>query len=163
MGAQIEKQGPYHKKRKMPSVSIIIPAWNEERALKATLHALLEIDYDKKRCEVIVVAGGSDNTYEIAKSLLQTMEPFSGYIVLHQQPAGKNAAIQRGIIEAKNAIIVLLDADTIVTNQWLENMYQMYLLETPWTANCLLGFLQGKYSAHLYMCVETILFEEGFW
>jgi cellulose synthase/poly-beta-1,6-N-acetylglucosamine synthase-like glycosyltransferase len=124
MGAQVEKQGPYHKKRKMPSVSIIIPAWNEERTLKATLHALLEIDYDKKRCEVIVVAGGSDNTYEIAKSLLQTMEPFSGYIVLHQQPAGKNAAIQRGIIEAKNAIIVLLDADTIVTNQWLENMVE---------------------------------------
>jgi len=106
----------------MKSVSIIIPAWNEESTLKATLYALLDIDYDKKKCEVIVVAGGGDGTYEIAKSLSQAMEPFSRCIVLLQKPAGKNAAIQLGFKEANNAIIVLLDADTIVSKQWLKNM-----------------------------------------
>jgi cellulose synthase/poly-beta-1,6-N-acetylglucosamine synthase-like glycosyltransferase len=106
----------------MTFVSIIIPAWNEERTLKATLGALLQIDYNKSRCEVIVVAGGDDNTYKIAKSLSQTMESFSGYIVFHQQAAGKNAAIQQGIKEATNEIIALLDADTIVSTHWLKSM-----------------------------------------
>jgi len=106
----------------MKSVSIIIPAWNEERTLKATLYALLEIDYDKTRCEVIAVAGGSDNTYKIARSLVGPMKPFSRYVVLLQEPAGKNAAIQLGLNVANNAIIVLLDADTIVSKQWLTSM-----------------------------------------
>ena len=106
----------------MISVSIIIPAWNEETTLHATLQALLYIDYDKSKCEIIIVAGGGDRTYEIARSPFPGQEAFSRYIVLRQEPHGKNAAIQRGIKEAKNDIIVLLDADTIVTERWLKNM-----------------------------------------
>jgi cellulose synthase/poly-beta-1,6-N-acetylglucosamine synthase-like glycosyltransferase len=106
----------------MKSVSIIIPAWNEESTLKATLYTLLNIDYDKKKCEVIVVAGGRDKTYEMATSLSHAMEPFLRYVVLRQKPGGKNAAIQLGFREANNAITVLLDADTIVSQQWLKSM-----------------------------------------
>ncbi len=106
----------------MTPASIIIPAWNERKCIKATIEALLEIDYDKKRCEVIVVAGGDDNTYEVARGMSQMMSLFSRYIVIPQGPEGKNAGIQQGIKEAKNEIIVLLDADTIVTEQWLKAM-----------------------------------------
>lgn len=106
----------------MESVSIIVPAWNEARVLRRTLEALLDIDYDKRQCEVIVVAGGHDNTYEIAKDLAPTMRMFSRYVVVPQLPHGKNAAIQAGIKEAKNNIIVLLDADTIASKHWLKSM-----------------------------------------
>lgn len=107
----------------MVSVSIIILAWNEATALKATIDALLCIDYEKKRCEVIVVAGGDDNTHEIAEQLLTTMEAFSRYVVIPQRKRGtKNAAIQQGVKEVHNEVIVLLDADTIVTGRWLTSM-----------------------------------------
>jgi cellulose synthase/poly-beta-1,6-N-acetylglucosamine synthase-like glycosyltransferase len=108
---------------KCAPVSIVIPAWNEEKTLKATLQALLHIDYDKKQCEVIVVAGGSDNTYEIAQQVSTTMEVFQRYVVLLQRRRGtKNAPIQQGLREVQNEIIVLLDADTIVSKDWLKRM-----------------------------------------
>lgn len=106
----------------MVSVSVIIPAWNEAKTLKATLEALLYVDYDVRLCEVIVVAGGDDNTYEIAKDVADVMRVFSRYVVLPQKSEGKNAAIQQGIKEAKNGTIVLLDADTIASEQWLKRM-----------------------------------------
>lgn len=106
----------------MMSVSIIIPAWNEAASLKTTLHALLDIEYDKRKCEVIVVAGGDDKTYEIAKELSSTMQIFSKYVVILQKPLGKNAAFQQGIEKANKKIIVLLDADTIVSKGWLKSM-----------------------------------------
>lgn len=107
----------------MTSVSIIIPAWNEEKVLGTTLDALLAVDYDRRRCEVIVVAGGSDNTYEIARRISTTMEVFQRYVVLRQIGRGtKNAPIQQGLREVRNDIIVLLDADTIVSKDWLKSM-----------------------------------------
>lgn len=108
----------------MMSVSIIIPAWNEEKSLRATLESLLEIDYDKSKCEIIVVAGGVDHTYEIARQLSTAMDIFSRYIVISQRPDGKNAAILDALNEAEKEIIVILDADTLVSKQWLKCMVE---------------------------------------
>lgn len=104
------------------SASIIIPAWNEANTLEATLRALCEIEYDKTACEVILVAGGEDGTLEIAEQLTGRMRDFARYVVLVQEAHGKNAAIQKGIRESGGAIIVLLDADTLVTAKWLNEM-----------------------------------------
>ena len=106
----------------MTSVSIIIPAWNESKTLKATVQSLLDMNYDTKQCEVIVVAGGDDDTYTIAEDMAEVMHVFSRYVVFLQKPEGKNAAIQQGIKEAKNSTIVLLDADTMASEQWLKHM-----------------------------------------
>ncbi len=107
----------------MMSVSIIIPACNESKSLKATVQSLLYMEYDKKECEVIVVAGGDDGTCEIATALSRKMEAFSRYVIVPQMRQGtKNAAIQQGLMEANNDIVVLLDGDTVVTEVWLKNM-----------------------------------------
>ena len=108
----------------MTSVSIIIPAWNEAKTISATLEALLSVEYDKKWCEVIVVSGGNDNTYELSRKLSRRMHSFRRYVVIPQRPLGKNAAIQQGIGEAGNDVIVLLDGDTIVSRQWLKGMIE---------------------------------------
>ena len=108
----------------MSSVSIVIPAWNEETALQPTLEALLQTDYDKKKCEIIVVAGGDDNTEEIARGMSRSMDVFLGYTVISQRPLGKNAAIQEGIKRAESDIIILLDADTMVNKGWIEKMVE---------------------------------------
>jgi cellulose synthase/poly-beta-1,6-N-acetylglucosamine synthase-like glycosyltransferase len=106
----------------MKSASIIIPAWNEAKTIKKTLEALLKIDYDMDQCEIIIVAGGDDGTFSLAKSLALQGEAFSRYVILEQGPLGKNAAIQQGVRKAGNPIIVLLDADTIVSPGWLKAM-----------------------------------------
>ena len=107
----------------MLPVSIIVPAWNEEKALPATFRALGDVAYDREKSELIVVAGGKDKTYEVAQDLAGLKKPFSRNIVIPQQARGtKNAAIQQGIREARNPVIVLLDADTIVSPRWLTQL-----------------------------------------
>ena len=108
----------------MTSISIVIPAWNEGKTIKSTVEALLGLDYDKQRCEIIVVSGGNDNTHELAQKLSTKMQSFLRYVVIPQGPMGKNAAIQQGIREARGEMIVLLDADTIVTTTWLTRMVE---------------------------------------
>jgi cellulose synthase/poly-beta-1,6-N-acetylglucosamine synthase-like glycosyltransferase len=100
--------------RKDSPISVVIPAWNEERSLKETLLALVNMDYDKRQCEIIIVAGGRDKTYDTALSLKPRMHAFERYAVIEQKPDGKNIAIQAGVEFAKNGIIVLVDADTLV-------------------------------------------------
>ena len=96
----------------MKKVSVIIPAWYEAKTIKETLQSLLEMEYPRQVCEVIVVAGGTDGTYDLAHDFAGAAKAFSRYVVVLQEPGGKNAAIQKGLKEARHDIVVLLDADT---------------------------------------------------
>ncbi len=103
-------------------ISVIIPAWNDEKVIGATLNALKNVNYPKEKCEIIVIAGGSDNTYKVAEKYSKIMEGFSKYILLKQEPRGKNAALQKGLKERskKSDFVVLLDADTVVEKDWVK-------------------------------------------
>jgi cellulose synthase/poly-beta-1,6-N-acetylglucosamine synthase-like glycosyltransferase len=103
-------------------ISIIIPAWHEEKTIVRTLDALKQLDCSLKECELIIVASNDDNTYSIAKR--KSMPEFGRYLVLKQNPGGKNAALQQGIKESKGEFIVLLDADTIVEKNWLSELIE---------------------------------------
>jgi poly-beta-1,6-N-acetyl-D-glucosamine synthase len=90
-------------------LSIIVPAHNEEKNLKATLESLIETDYDNK--EIIVVDDGStDNTYHIASQFTKRL-PQGRFSVLSKHNGGKSAAINYGIRYSKGEIIAVIDAD----------------------------------------------------
>lgn len=104
----------------LPSVSIIIPAWKEEKILQATLDAVQQVRYPLDTCELIVVAGGGD-TLSIASNF--DMSVFGNYVVLKQEPEdSKSGALIKGLKVASNEVITLLDADTAVSKKWLREM-----------------------------------------
>jgi len=91
-----------------PFVSIIVPAYNEERVIEATIRSLLNSNYDN--FEIIVIDDGSqDRTSEVVR------EHFDGHplVKLFTEPnAGKAEALNLGLRQAKGDVIVALDADT---------------------------------------------------
>ncbi|MDX6496942.1 MAG: peptidoglycan-N-acetylglucosamine deacetylase [Blastocatellia bacterium] len=91
-----------------PFVSIIVPAYNEERVIEATLRSLLNSDYDN--FEIIVVDDGSqDRTSEVVREHFGE-QPL---VKLFTEPnAGKASALNLGLRHAKGDVIVALDADT---------------------------------------------------
>ena len=99
------------------AVSILVPAWNEEGTIEHCLRSLQAIDYCT--AEVIVVAGGTDRTYEIASAWSFERFPYS---VLQQPPGGKNAALASGLQVASGDVIVVLDADSVVHPDWLNRL-----------------------------------------
>ena len=94
-------------------LSIIIPAYNEQDRLPATLieaHAWLTGAHGKDSFEVLVVDdGSSDSTCERVRELMKEMPE----VKLLEQPVnrGKGAAVRRGMLEARGDIRVFMDAD----------------------------------------------------
>lgn len=99
-----------------PTISVIIPAHNEERTIAACIASVLENDYKFK--EVIVVDDGStDGTYVVASK-------FRERIKLLSRPKGgiKTYALNYGLGFAKGELIVTVDADTIISRDALSKI-----------------------------------------
>jgi cellulose synthase/poly-beta-1,6-N-acetylglucosamine synthase-like glycosyltransferase len=92
-----------------PLVSVVVPAFNEEKVICRTIESLLASDYPK--LEIIVVDDGSaDDTY------LTAMEAFGDVpnVSVYTKPnGGKAEALNFGWRKAKGEIIIALDADTL--------------------------------------------------
>jgi cellulose synthase/poly-beta-1,6-N-acetylglucosamine synthase-like glycosyltransferase/peptidoglycan/xylan/chitin deacetylase (PgdA/CDA1 family)/spore germination protein YaaH len=93
----------------LPSVSVIIAAYNEEKVIARTVRALLDGDYP--HLEVIVVDDGSkdDTAGVVAREFGQ--EPRVRLLV--KENGGKAAALNLGIAQATGDVLVGLDADTL--------------------------------------------------
>ena len=100
-----------------PLVSIIIPAWREKGTVEQCIASLRQVLVPE--WEAIVVAGGDDGTYEAA---LTACDRDPRLRVLRQRPLGKNGALNAGLSMTQGEIIVLLDADSQIQANWLEEL-----------------------------------------
>jgi len=104
-------------------LSIIIPAYNEERRLPKTL---AEIDkylrgqtYDY---EILVVNDGSkDKTAEVVKSLIPDVKHLR--LIDNKENNGKGYVVRQGMLEAKGEYRVFTDADNSTSIDHLEKMW----------------------------------------
>jgi cellulose synthase/poly-beta-1,6-N-acetylglucosamine synthase-like glycosyltransferase len=102
------------KATKFPKVTVIVPAYNEEKTIAKTIRSLLNLDYPK--LQIIVIDDGStDSTYRIAKT-------FRGIEVYKKKNGGKAAALNLGLKKAKGELVGALDADSFVDKNALRNM-----------------------------------------
>ncbi|RYY69982.1 MAG: glycosyltransferase [Chitinophagaceae bacterium] len=156
------------------TISIIIPARNEEKNLPALLHSIQNQSYPSALLEVILVDDHStDATAEVVSQF-----PFVRYIALQdfvQDPINsyKKKAIEIGIQHSKGTLIVTTDADCFAPKDWLQTIasfyqtYQPELIVMPVAINCgpkaieifqALDFmsLQGVTAASVYKNVHSM-------
>ncbi|MFB7652011.1 MULTISPECIES: bifunctional polysaccharide deacetylase/glycosyltransferase family 2 protein [unclassified Streptomyces] len=87
-------------------VSVIVPAYNEKECIEATLRSLARSTHP---IEIVLVDDGStDGTAEIAESLA-----LPNVRVVRQPNAGKPAALNNGVRQARYDIVVMMDGDTV--------------------------------------------------
>jgi cellulose synthase/poly-beta-1,6-N-acetylglucosamine synthase-like glycosyltransferase/peptidoglycan/xylan/chitin deacetylase (PgdA/CDA1 family) len=91
-----------------PGVSIVIPAYNEEAGIAAAVRSMISSSYPGPIEVVVVDDGSSDGTADIVRRLGRP-----GVTLIRQPNAGKPAALNRGIAEARHDILVLVDGDTV--------------------------------------------------
>ncbi len=96
-----------------PSVTILIPARNEEKVIRATLKKMTELTYPKDKLSIVVIDDGStDETGNIADEFSHS---FSNISVIHrnknEQRHGKASALNDAMKRVKTQIIVCFDAD----------------------------------------------------
>lgn len=102
-----------------PTVSIIIAAYNEEKAIAEKIENTLSLDYARDNLEIIVVSDGStDRTEEIALGY----ESAGVKIIALPENMGKSEAQNAGMAQASSEIIVFSDADTLLRRDAIRNM-----------------------------------------
>ena len=110
----VAEEGP----GRAPSVSIIVPAFNEGAMIAAVLESLLAIDYPN--FEIVVVDdGSSDRTYLHALPF-RRRRPDVECRVLAKPNGGKFDALNHGIAHARGEFIVCIDGDSLVHPQALK-------------------------------------------
>ena len=98
--------------RSVPSISVVIPVYNEERYLGACLTSLAKLDYPDSEVEIILVDNGStDRSLDIA----------GGYDVkVYECPGVTVGAVRNfGASKATGKLIVFIDSDCVVKPDWL--------------------------------------------
>jgi dolichyl-phosphate beta-glucosyltransferase len=95
----------------MKSVTIVIPAYNEEKRLPASIARLKTfLDKQELRFEVIIVAEKSaDGTAAAAKEAAKNDKRFK--IIQNKVHRGKGYAVKQGVLRAKGDYVFFMDAD----------------------------------------------------
>jgi len=104
--------------KEKPIVSVVIPAYNEEKYLPDCLESLKKQDFDMNGVEIIVVDNNStDNTAKVAEKY--------GARVVKEMKKGIGHARNAGFNNARAEIIANTDADTVVSKTWLRSIYNV--------------------------------------
>lgn len=99
-------------------ITVIVPAYNEERVIVRTIEAILQSDYPS--IQILVVDDGStDRTADVVREVAAR----DGRVFLLSQPnSGKAEALNAGFAHTDTHVVVVIDADTIILKQTISNL-----------------------------------------
>jgi len=92
-------------------ISIVIPAYNEEKRIGKTLKQLSSWT----NTEIVVVFDGNDNTPQVVKK-------FPVKLLVSKSRLGKGGALKVGIEKSSSGRVLLLDADMPITKEDMEKL-----------------------------------------
>ncbi|MFH2118645.1 MAG: glycosyltransferase family A protein [Candidatus Paceibacterota bacterium] len=108
----------FKKQSHQPLISVVIPAFNEEKYLPACLKCLTEQSFDQPYEIIVADNNSTDETHAIAKK-------FGVKVILAKEKGYVFAAIA-GIGATRGKIIAMTDADTRVPKNWLKRIHQAF-------------------------------------
>lgn len=99
---------PVRRSDDLPTVTLLIAAFNEEDVIAAKLENTFALDYPRELLEIVVVAdGSSDGTCDVVRRYADR-----GVRLMHQpERRGKNHAMNRAVPTARGEILVFSDAN----------------------------------------------------
>ncbi|MEZ5016583.1 MAG: glycosyltransferase [Flavipsychrobacter sp.] len=117
------------------TISIIIPARNEEECIGRCLNSILAQDYPKELVEVVVIDDHStDDTANVVSSFAHRNVrclSLSDHLKTDDLIAYKKAALTIGVNNTIGDLLITTDADCIATPNWLRSIAHIYEKEKP--------------------------------
>ncbi|MDQ5949250.1 MAG: hypothetical protein QG589_376 [Patescibacteria group bacterium] len=105
--------------KKYPSVTIMVPCWNEAGTLSKTIHSLLNLNYPKDKLKIMIIDDGStDNTWKVAEKFKNKPQ----VEMYHKENGGKYTALNFGLTKITTDLVGCLDADSYVDKDALQNI-----------------------------------------
>lgn len=111
---------------KQPIISVIIPAFNEERFIGRAIRSILNQNFPKTDYEVIVINDASTDRTSYALNLFKE----EIRIINNEKQSGLPESLNNGIKEARGKYIIRLDGDDFVTYDYLYILHKFLELNT---------------------------------
>jgi hyaluronan synthase len=106
-------------------VSVIIPIYNQKNMIRYVINSILTSTYEN--IEIIAVNDGSDDgTKELLDEFKNDDLKHSNLKIIHQENEGKRKAVAKGFFESKGKYLVLIDSDSIVDKNAIEQIVNTF-------------------------------------
>ncbi|MET9228900.1 bifunctional polysaccharide deacetylase/glycosyltransferase family 2 protein [Lentzea sp. NPDC003310] len=113
------KPGKHAPRLPKQMVTVLVPAYNEEAGIEATVRTILSSTWP---VHVIVIDDGStDRTSEVVQSLR-----LPNVSLVRQRNAGKAAALNTGLRHTRTDLVVMVDGDTVLEPETVANLVQPF-------------------------------------
>lgn len=121
-----------------PSISILVPARNEEKVIQKKLENLLEVLYPKEKMEIIVIDDASkDGTLAKVHDFMRNHPELQVKVLSQRERIGKANALNKGLKVTSNEIVIVSDADSF----WSPDLLRKGL---PYMADPRVGAITGR-------------------
>ena len=108
------KSAPAATMQDAPSLTVIIPAYNEGEMVRKSIESVMRASYPRDRLELIVVDDGSvDDTW---LHIQRAASQYPGRVITQRLPQnrGKREALATGFKSARGEVVVTLDSDSVI-------------------------------------------------
>lgn len=110
----------YPKAKRKYSISVLVPAWNEEDTIEDTVKEILKTDYPGLKEVIVIDDGSTDNTLKIARKLEEKYKKVKVYT--KENEGSKAGALNFGLKKAKSEILGVVDADSYPSKEAISKM-----------------------------------------
>ncbi|ERP39126.1 glycosyltransferase family 2 protein [Chitinivibrio alkaliphilus] len=109
----------------LPTVSLFIPAYNEEKVIAEKLENTLSLEYPREKLEILVCSDkSSDRTNEIVTTYAEKYPSITFHA--YTERSGKTGMINKAVPDARGDIIVLSDANTMYETKALRTIVSAF-------------------------------------
>ena len=117
------------KNEAFPPITILIPAYNEESSIKETFRGIRQQDYPNKMEVIVIDDGSTDGTIRELERI-----NYKSLRLVNAPHGGKAHALNRGLRESTNEIIVTFDADTFLHKHAIKRIVARILSNPDYAA-----------------------------
>ena len=138
----------------MPSISIIIPVYNEETYIHTCIKSILSCDYDKTKMELLLVDGGSrDHTIKI---ITRYRQKYGSINLLHNPQKIAPVAMNIGIKASSGDFIFIISAHAVYAEDYFSKLvYQLQSLDADCVGPVLMTEVKNK--TKVSMSIKDVL------
>ncbi|MFT4892361.1 MAG: biofilm PGA synthesis N-glycosyltransferase PgaC [Candidatus Nanohaloarchaea archaeon] len=102
---------------RFPSVTFLVPAYNEEEYIQQCIKSLMEMDYPDDKLEIIAINDGSTDT------TLEKLQEFKDRItVIDKENTGKASSLNHALEKVDTEMVACMDADSFAEKDMLRSM-----------------------------------------
>lgn len=113
------KGSPAKKNENKPTISIVIPTYNEELLVGKKLDNIFKLDYPLELMEVVIIDSSTDRTPEIIK---EYQKRYSCINLITQERQGLANALNTAYAAARNDIVIKTDCDSMLEKDALQKV-----------------------------------------